>query len=231
MLQTQNDIITEVLVRNNRTTTDGFITDTHLKSWYFDSVIWAAAYHKWSFTEGRISTTWAGTEEIYFEGFKADALRMLQVGGKRMQKLNFEDYQIFREESPSSSERVFSDYMRVVFVNPNADVSGTMVAYIQYQPYVDVTDYTNLTPFSGYDEEGNEAIVEKMTSFLKRREHLPDEAEGHDKRAEAKLDEVWTRSQEEKYAYKTHPDRGGMFERIDVVGGRRRSDEITRDQF
>jgi hypothetical protein len=231
MLRTQGDIITEVLVRNNRTTTDGFITDTILRGWYFDAIIWAASYHKWPFTEGRMSTTWAGVEEVYFEGFKSDALRMLQIGGKRLTKLNFEDYQIFREESPESNERVFSDFGRVVYINPRIDASGTVVAYTQYQPTVDVTDETNQTIFSGYDEEGNEALVEKMTSYMKRREHEPDEAEGHDKRAETKLDEVWGRIQDEQYAYKTHPDRGGMFERIDVVNGSRRSDEIKRDQF
>ena len=231
MLRTRDDIFTEVLVRNNRTTADSFITDAHLKSWFFDSVIWAASYHKWPFTEGRMSTTWAGVEEINFEGFKSDSLRMLQVGGKRMTKLNFEDYQIFREESPNANDRVFSDFGRVVFVNPLADVSGTMVAYTQYQPYVDVTDESGTTPFSSYDEEGNEAIVEKMSGYLKRREHLTDEAELHDRRAENKLDLVYARIQDEQYAYKTHPDRGGMFERIDVLNGTRRSDEIKRDQF
>lgn len=231
MLKTQADIITEVLVRNNRTTTDSFITDTYLKSWYFDSAIWAYAYHKWPMTEGRLSTTWAGTEEVIFEGLKADSLRMLQVGGKRFNKLNFEDYQIFREESDGSTERVFSDFGRVLFVNPYADVSGTMVAYAQYQPYLDVTDDTANTLFSGFDEEGNEAIVEKMSGYLKRREHLPDEAELHDKRAMEKLDEVYSRIQNEQYAYKSHPDRGGMFERIDVLGGSLADDQIKRDQF
>jgi hypothetical protein len=231
MLKTRDDIFTEVLVRNNRSTTDSFITDIMLKSWFFDSVIWASAYHKWPFTEGRLSTTWTGTEEINFEGLKADTLRMIQIGGKRLYKKNFEDYQIFREESPASTQRYFSDYMRTLFVNPYADVSGTLVAYAQYQPYVDVTDETGTTPFSGYDEDGNEAIVEKMSGYLKRREHLVDEAELHDKRAEAKLDIVWGKIQEEQYAYQNVPERGGMFERIDVLDGRRASDEIKRDQF
>lgn len=231
MLKTRDDIFTEVLVRNNRTTADAFITDTMLKSWFFDSVVWASAFHKWPFTEGRLSTTWAGTEEINFEGLKADSLRIIQVGGKRLKKLNFEDYQIFREESPSSTQRYFSDYMRTLFVNPYADVSGTLVAYAQYQPYVDVTDEAGVTPFSGYDEDGNEAIVEKMTGYLKRREHLVDEAELHDKRAESKLDGVWSKIQDEQYAYQTAPERGGMFERIDVLDGKRASDEIKRDQF
>src|SRR3990167_4083415 len=56
-MKTRDDIFTEVLVRNNRTTTDGFITDTNLKAWYRDAHVWASAYHKWPFSEGRVSTT------------------------------------------------------------------------------------------------------------------------------------------------------------------------------
>jgi hypothetical protein len=230
MLNTTNDIITEVLVRNNRSTTDSFITDAMLQDWLTNAHLWAASYKKWPMTEGRLSTTWAGVEEIEFEGLKSDSLRMLQVGGKRFTKLNFEDYQIFKEESPASDERVFSDFGRVLFVNPSADVSGTMTAYIQYQPNLDGTDLTAKTIFSGFDEEGNEAIVEKMSGYLKRREHLPEEAELHDKRAADKLEEVHGRILNEQYAYKSHPDRGGMFDRIDVLGGVM-SDEINRDQF
>ena len=230
-LKTRDDLFTEVLVRNNRSTTDSFITDTMLKSWFASAHIWASAYHKWPFTEGRIQTTYASTEEWSFEGYKADSFRILQVGGKRLQKLNFEDYQIMREETPEADDRVFSDFGRTVFINPNADVSGTLVAYGQYQPYVDVTDETGVTIFSNYDEEGNEAMVEKMSGYLKRREHLAQEAELHDQRAVAKLDEVWSRVQGERYAYQTHPERGGMFERIDVVNGGIEDDILTRNQF
>ena len=47
-------------------------------------------------TEGQ-TTTFAATEEWQFEGYKADAIRCL-IGGSRLTKLNFEDYQTFREE-------------------------------------------------------------------------------------------------------------------------------------
>ena len=235
-LRTQNDIFTEVLVRNNRTTTDSFITDAMLKSWLIDAHVWATAFHKWPFTEGRVQTTYAtgtgpNSDEFFFEAYKADSFRIIQVGGKRLEKLNFEDYQIFREEEPEADDRVFSDFGRTVFINPRADVSGTLVAYGQYQPYIDVTDYTSTTLFSDYDEEGNEAIVEKMSGYLKRREHLAQEAELHDQRANAKLEEVWKRVQDEAYAYKTHPDRGGMYKRFDVIQGLGADELFQRDQF
>ena len=231
-LKTRDDIFTEVLVRNNRTTTDTFITDTMLKSWFFDSHIWATAQYKWPFTEGRLQTTFAsgggpGGDEWFFEGWKADSFRIMQVGGKRLTKLNFEDYQILREVQPAANDRVFSDFGRTVFINPNLDASGTVVAYGQYQPYVDVTDETGTTLFTGWDEEGNEAIVEKMSSYLKRREHLAQEAEVHDSRAAVKLAEVWKRIGDEQYAYQPSPTRDGWFKRFDVLRGR----GINNDQM
>lgn len=225
------DIQNEVLVRNNRTTTDSFITDGMLQDWTRQAHSWASSSHKWPFTEGRVSTTWAGTEELNFEGYKADSFRIMQIGGKRLKKLNFRDYQVFREEEPSSSERVFSDYGRLTFINPRVDLSGTLTAWGQYQPNLDPTDLTAETVFSSWDVEGNEALVEKMMAYQKTRERQLEEATLHENKAKAILDEVWARVLEEQYAYQTHADSGGMFERFDVIRGGI-SDELSkRDQF
>ena len=225
-MRTRDDIFTEVLVRNNRTTTDSFITDTMLKSWYREANTWANAYHKWPFTEGKASTTYTTsvTDDIgsaiipYFEGWKSDSIRMMTIGGKRMTKLEFTSFQRFLERNTSNTDRIFSDYARQIYVNVNADVSGSLTAYGQYTPYIDVTDETGITMFSDFDQEGNEAIVEKMSCFLKRREHLADEAELHDQRAIAKLEEIWKRVQDEQYNYQTRDQ--SNFEYFDVVKGR-----------
>ena len=234
-MRTRDDIFTQVLVRNNRTTTDSFITDTNLKAWWKDATTWANSYHKWPFLEVRDQSTSFSVEEIPYSNFsvkfKSDSIRFLQIGGKRVDKVNFTDYQILREETPEATRRVFSDWGRVVYVNPNIDLSGTVTAWGQYQPTIDVTDETATTLFTDYDEEGNEAIVEKMQSYLKRREHLPDEAELHDQRAVAKLEEIWKRVQDEQHVYQTTPERGGMYKRIDVVNGGLNDELFHRDRF
>lgn len=237
MLNNAGDIITEVLVRNNRNTTDGFITDANLQDWLRQANVWASSVHKWPFTEGRSSTTYStsisdenGLTYIpYPEGWKADSIRILTIGGKRLQKLNFSDFLRFTEDNPGSTERIYSDYGRQIYVNVRADVSGTMTSYGQYTPALDPTDLTATTIFSNYDEEGNEAIVEKMSSFLKRREHLANEAELHDKRALEKLEEIWVRWKDEQFAYQTK-DRS-LFKSFDVISGRYSDDILNRDQF
>lgn len=237
-MQTRSEIITQVLVRNNRTTTDSFITDTMLITWYKDAYIWASSFKKWPFTEERdASTSWSGTEEIPYSTFapeyKSDSIRILQVGGKRFKKLNFEDYLTFREEQPSATDRVFTDFNRSLFINPVAGVTGTLYVFGQAQPpaAADLTDENETTVFSTYDAEGNEAICEKMSCSLKRREHLADEAELHDQRAVAKLNEVWERIRDEQYKYQAGPSSSGLFERVDVVEGGFFQDNYKRDQF
>jgi 5S rRNA maturation endonuclease (ribonuclease M5) len=237
-MRTRDHIFTEVLVRNNRTTTDGFITDTNLKNWYTEANVWATSFHKWPFTEGKTSTTYstAVTDDMgnaliqYPEGWKADSIRIVTVGGKKLDKLAFNSFLRFIEDNPNNTSRVYSDYARQLYVNVNADVSGTLTAYGQYMPIVDVTDETGITLFSDFDEEGNEAIVEKMSSYLKRREHLIDEAELHDSRAVAKLEEIWKRVLDEQHAYQTRNQ--NMFEDFDVIRGRGVNNQwFRRDQF
>lgn len=218
-LNTVGDLITEVLVRNHRSTTDGFISDTMLQRWTRQAHKSATAYHKWPFTEGRMSTTFAAVEEWYFEGYKADSLRIVTIGGSRLQKTDFANYQIFREKEPSGSDRVFSDFGGLVYINPSINLSGTLTVYGQYEPLLDSTDYTALTVFSGHDEEGNEAIVEMMSSYLKEREHEMTESDAHKKKGFELLEALWKRILDEQYAYQTHPDSGGMFKRIDVLRG------------
>ena len=236
-MRTRDDIFTEVLVRNNRTTTDAFITDTMLKNWYTNANAWVAAYHKWPFTEGKSSTTYATsvTDDMgnvvvpYPESWKADSIRVMTIGGKRMEKTAFQSFLRFIEDNSGSTKRIYSDYSRQLYVNVHADVSGTLTAYGQYMPYIDVTDESGLTIFSDYDAEGNEAIVEKMSEYLKRREHLDPEAELHSKNALTKLEELWKRIQDEQYAYKTGGE--GMFEDFDVLNGRGLNTPYKENQF
>lgn len=226
-LVTATDIKTAFLIRNNRTTTDSFITDTTLTNWFLAGHNYVVGAKNWPMTEGRASTTFSTEETPNFEGWRADTTKFLQVGGYRYQKLNFEDYQVFREETPNSSDRFFSDFARIYYINPNG-ASGTVTAFGQYKPYIDITDENATTIFSNYEDEGNEAIVEYMTSLLKRREHLPNEAVLQEQIAAQKIENTWNRVKVEQVNY--HSKRG-MWERIDIVNGGLWEDNIKRDQF
>ncbi len=233
MLTTSNDIKNEVLVRLGVSTTSAFYTDAILNGWVKTATRWATSFKKWPFTEGRTSTTYtSANEEWDFEGIKADSIRIAQIGGKRLQKLNFEDYQIFREESSSGSDRVFSDFGRLVFINPNVDLSGTLTVFAQYAPVdIDMTDTSSETVFSGKDEEGNESIVEEILSYANTREKKENEANFHHSKALQILEGIWDKIKAEQFNYQTHRTRGGMWKRIDVINSGIEDDKINRDQF
>ena len=235
-LNTVADIIGEVLVRNNRTTTDSFITDTMLEDWIRQANKYCTAFKKWPLSEIRDkTTTWAGTEEVPYSSFginfKADSIRILQVDGKRVEKIQFEKYQNFREDYPSDNRRVFSDFQRTLFINPNADISGTIAAFGQHQPDLDPTDASATTIFSDFDEEGNEGIVQKMTEFVKEREHLPDEANLYNQKTDITLTKLYEKIQAEQYKYQSGRNSEGMFKRFNITGGGFRDDIWNRDQF
>lgn len=233
MLSTFDDIRTDAIRKLGISTTAAFYSDSVINDWVKQATRWATSFKKWPFTEGRVSTTYTSSvEEWSFEGYKADSIRMLLIGGKRFQKMNFEDYLIVQEEDPQNTEKLFSDYGRLVFVSTGHDASGTLVAYGQYTPTDwDTTDNTQKTVFSDGDEEGNEAIVEQVLYYAKTREQNENEANDHHARAESILNNVWARTQDEQYAYQTARQRGGMFKRINVVGGGMQGDLIRRDQF
>lgn len=231
-LSTIYDILGEVVVRGNistTTTSSGLYTDTILKGWLDPAHRWAAAFHKWPFTEGRVSTTYSTEENPYPEGWKSDSIRLLQVGGKRYQKLNFYDYQAFREDSPDSDDRVFSDFGLTYFVNPN-QASGTTTVYGQYTPSAfDTTDNTATTVFSSNEPEANEAIVEEMLSYAKRREKNLNESQVHHNRAIEILESVWKRYGDEQFGYQTK--NRGNFKRLNVMYGVLDDELLKRDQF
>lgn len=233
MLNTLGDIQTEVLVRGNYDTTLSFITQTQLDNWIDQAHRWAASYKKFPFTEKRdISANTSDSDEMhnYPSDFKTDSIRILTVNGKRLRKVNFDDYLRHKEEQSSSNDRIFADFNRVYYINPNIDISGTIFAYGQYLvDGLDKTDLTATTVFSNHEEDGNEAIVEKVLAAASQREGKIQEANQHFGNAANTLDAIWKRVTDEQFGY--HPKGEGMWERIDVVEGDYHNELFKRDQF
>jgi hypothetical protein len=234
---TKTDIRTEVLVRLGKDTTSAWTSATIVNSLVDQAHKWASAYKKWPFTEGRQSTTFASlvTNEDgdlrgeFPEGWKSDSIRIMQICGYRLQKLNYEDYRIFREENSSSTDRVFSDFARNYVINPHIDVSGTITAWGQFTPAVlDDESTTDNTVFGGEDE-GNQAIIEEAMAYLLRRDGKEKESIERHQYAQVLLDQLYQRIGDEQYAYQSK--NRGMFQRIDLINGDLYGDELNTDQF
>lgn len=235
-MQNIGEIKQEFLVRNQTSTLVAFYTDTILNSWINQAHKWAAGYKKWTITEGKCSTTFASliTDESgylvgeYPEGWKSDSIKMLRIGGKNCEKKEFYKFCQYLEDNESATDRYFSDFGRQYYVNPCIDISGTVSAWGQYTPAeLDCSIPTTNTIFSG-EEEGNEAIVEMMMSYARKREKKLDEALAHKQEAQQILEGIYARIQAEQYGYQTPPD-DGMFKRFDVLEGG--FDGINSNQF
>lgn len=239
MAKTQADIKNDVLVQLGANTTAGFYTDDILSDWIDKAHKWASSYKKWPYTEGRSSTTFASLatnadgllEGNYPEGWRADTIRKMRIGGKRVEKRLFEKFLDFLEEFPSDTRRIYSDFGRVYYINPNIDITGSVVVWGQYTPAtIDKTDPDAVTVFSDGAEEANEAIIEEVISYAKKRENKLNEAGAHHGNARNILDELWQRHGDEQFAYHS-PENDGMFERFDAVDGLYYEERIKRDQF
>lgn len=232
----KSEIKMEVLVRLGKDTTSAWTSDTQLNRLIDQAHRWAAGYHKWPFTEGRFSTTFASlitNEDSYLrgeypEGWKSDSIRQLTVGGLRYQKTNFEDFQIYQEDQTSGTDKIFSDFARAYYINPNAGASGTISAWGQYTPAaLDDESASDETVFKGEDE-ANQAIIDEAMSYLLRRDSRETEAINHHELAKKALDELWKRIGDEQFAYQSK-DRS-MFSRVDVINGGF-LDGLDTDQF
>ena len=241
MLNILSELKDELLVRANESTstaTGALYTEAILNDWVDDAHKFAAAYKKWPFAEGRISTTLVSTQTDdlgnivydYPEGWKADSIRILLVGGKRLQKINHSDFLRFREEQSDSDDRIFSDFGRTYYINPKIDLSGTITLWGQYTPSkLDYTDSNATTIFSNNEIEGNEAIVELGLSYAKRREKKFTESALHFQKALEILDGILKRVQDEQFGYQSKDT--GMFERFDILQGGMSDEVIKRDQW
>lgn len=233
-LQTFNDIKTEVTVRLSVSTTMAFYTDAILNSDIDIAHRWASAYKLWPFTvrhDGSIAQTSATETYAIPADIVPNSIEFLQLGTFRHTKLNFEDYQIYREDFPSGQERIWSDFGGLLYINPMSDKTGTVDFWAHYIPAITTISDTVNTVFenAGSGSFGNEAIVNEVISYAMGREKKYNAVkEYHDKATEI-LDKAFATMalQRETYLTKNHD----IFKRFDVLKGALREDLIKRDQF
>lgn len=232
---TKNELKVQILVRGGWDTTYT-ISETNLDLQVDRAHLFAAGYKKWPFTEGRVSTTFASlvtNEDGYLvgeypEGWKSDSIKMLRIGGKKVDKKEFYKFCQFLEDNSSANDRIFSDFARRYYINPNIDLSGTVSCWGQYTPTTLAPEEGN-TVFTG-ETEGDEAIIEMAMSYIYKRLGDEQNARIHEETARKTLDELYNRIQQEQYAYQTPPD-DGIFERFDVLEGDLTDDLFNTDQF
>lgn len=215
----------QCIVRMGLDTTSTFITEKMVRDWLNEAHLWATAYKKWPFTEymDMSGTFVTGGQEWDYPNinFKTDSIRSLLIGTdvramRVFEKKLFTDYLKYITDYPFGTDKIFSDYGRTLFINPNC-ASGTIVCFGQLTPPTLglVSASTASTVFNGYDPEGDDAIIDKVCSYASRRMKKFGDAADYENRARTTLEELWKRVQDEQALYQTK-DRA-LFERLNLL--------------
>lgn len=112
----------------------------------------------------------------YPTDFLTDSISRLYFNGKRYDKKAYQDFIDYVDNSsqasmpPDNTKRYFAEYGRQFFVWPGVTDAGTNdgLAWGNIQP-PDLTNSTDKTIFSLWNDSGNEAIVKKNLSVLMER--------------------------------------------------------------
>lgn len=166
-----------------------FIKTAVLKAW---------DYKGWDFSEGAKTGTTDGTDYYdYPADFVSGSINFLAVAGEEYDKREFHDYQRQLESDPSTTEKIWAEYNRFIFINKNAYTTGeTFDAFGKLKAPVLSAD-TDLLPFSpdtdNEEYSGNSAIVQlaKAEALGSEKMKNPTQALAEQKEAYATLDILW----------------------------------------
>ncbi len=235
-LATTSDIANEFTIRLYGSTAVAFYTDAIINGWINDAHRFAGGYKKWPFsTTIDTSLTFSNGTETYAlpSRVKSDSVRFMTVGvtpAYNIQKIDWQSYLSFRElQTGSDSSRIWSEFGRTIYINPNLDVAGTITLYGQQLPATLDTTVPASTIFTGDYEEGNEAIVDLIISYAKMRERKIAESQAYYSQAVSILDMIWKKIIDEQFAYQEK--NRGMFTRVNILRGAFQEEIFRRDQF
>lgn len=186
-----------------------------LKRWINLAIQRAWDYARWIFSEKAVYTQATNSEYYdYPDDFISDSINILKVEQKdgemvTYKKINFQDYQKYREEHPDGEDKVFSDFRRFYFINPNTFSAGKKIEIWGKKRAKKLVNDNDLLPFSPDtdDEEnsGNEAIVKFAFAFALASEKMKEPVRAAREKAEAYdiLAIIAEREKEEQAQYQT----------------------------
>ena len=219
-------------------TVSDFISSPYIKTQVDRANKWACGYKPWPFMETTATDTTTSSESYdYPSSFLSDSIFLLKVEQddgtmERYDKINFLDYQKYREDSSSGSDKVFSDFGRKYYINPNpiSSATGRTIQLWGLKKADTMSSNTDTTPFSDGEVRGEEAIKKYAESIiLSNKLHKLNEANQKFQEATLLLEQIWNSIATRQSSYQTK-DRP-MFKRIDILEGAVEDDIYDEDKF
>ena len=162
-------------------------------------------YKPWTFTQGKqtVTLTTPLTTPFSYPNTMADESIFLVVvngvpwSGPQKGKRTFADYQLWLSNYPTDTSLIWSEYGRLIYLNPNACSVGQSADLYGKSRFTKLSGDTDLLPFSpnadANEDSGNQAIIKLAYSFLLASDKKQDFSNSamQAKEAYADLDILW----------------------------------------
>jgi hypothetical protein len=178
--------------------TNDLFTEADLESYLDTGLKRGWDYKPWTPSEKTYTTT--STADGYYdypEDFEDESITRLTVAGEEYDKKNFDDYQKFLADNPTSDEKIWSEHQRYYFVNGNAHTVGDSIDVTGKLRAPTLSSDADKLPFSpstdNQENSGNGAIVDLAYAEALESEKMKQETKAANKRKDAYgvLDVIW----------------------------------------
>lgn len=139
-----------------------------LQDWVNQGAMQAYDYEFWDFAE-HSKTAILQIVDVsnghipYPNDIQASSIYYVQVNGKEHKKRNFTSWKKIFEDAPTSQEKVWAEFKRLMFFNPNLIAVDTVIDIYGKRNYRTLSGDTDLLPFSpdtdNEEMSGNQAII------------------------------------------------------------------------
>jgi hypothetical protein len=133
---------------------------------------WATNLFIWNdLVRAKCTGTIAGNDYYdYPAEFRSDTIIRVEIDGEPYDQINFEDFLQFRKDEPNSTEKLFANFGRQLFIFPTPTVTGDgnmdLWGAIQAD---DLVNSSTVSIFSGNKDSANESVVRKAFSVAVKR--------------------------------------------------------------
>ena len=161
-MRTRLDIKTKLQPKLMAVGTSTYFTPTRIEDQIDDSYLTVAAARQWpDIKKGFVTHTEAGEDYYdYPDNCQTESVFKISVDGdSSYEKWDFEDFMKFVEDNPTSTDKIFSEYGRQIFIFPTPTTTGS--ANLILWGVIQATALTgdgDVTMFTDWADVLNEAI-------------------------------------------------------------------------
>ena len=161
-MRTRLDIKNKLKPKLYAVGTSTYFTDTRIEDQINDSYLTVASARQWpSIKRGFVTNTVANEDYVdYPNNCQSESIFKISVDGdSAYEKWDFEDYLKQVEDYPNSTDKIFSEYGRQLFIfpTPTTTGSGNLILWGVIQAAA-MTDDGDVTMFTDFADVLNEAI-------------------------------------------------------------------------